>query len=218
METPVDVPIRGNPEAHPGPLALNQQARSNRLHPPSRKARQHLAPKDGAYLIAVEPVEDPSRLLSVHQAAVEVAPVVHGPLDGVASYLVEHHALYRHTRVEDLEEVPRDRLSFSVLVCRQVELARVLQKSLQLGNPVLFAGDHHIERLEPVVDVDPQPCPGFPLERCRNFIRIAWKVTDMTYGRLHHVPAPEEAGNRLRFRRGLDDDKRFGHLSFASAL
>ena len=206
LETPVDVPIRGNPEAHPGPLALDQQARSDRLHPPGRKARQHLAPKDRAYLIAVEPVQDPPSLLSVHQAAVEVAPVVHGPLDGVASYLVEHHALYRHTRVEDLEEVPRDRLSFAVLVCRQVQLARILQERLQLGDPVLLTRDYHIQRLETVVDVNPQPCPGFPLERCRDFIGIAWQVTDVTYGGLHHVPAPEEAGNRLRFCGGLDDD------------
>ena len=52
--------------------------------------------------------------------------------------------------------------------------------------------------------------PGFRLHRSAGH----------GYGlrRLHHVPAPEEAGNRLRFRGGLDDDKRFGHLSLASAL
>ena len=65
-EAPRDVPVGGGPEAHASALALDQQACRHRLDPSCGKAWEHLAPQHGADLVAVEAVEDPSRLLGVH--------------------------------------------------------------------------------------------------------------------------------------------------------
>ena len=73
---------RGGAEPHPGPLALDDHAGGHALDPAGRQAGHDLLPQDRRDLVAVEPVEDPAGLLGVDQAAVEVAPLVDGPLDG----------------------------------------------------------------------------------------------------------------------------------------
>ena len=78
------------------------------------------------------------------------------PRDGLARDLVEHHALHRHLRLEHLEQVPRDRLALAVLVGREVDLARVLQRRLELGDDVLLVVGDDVDGREVVVDVDPE--------------------------------------------------------------
>ena len=41
-------------------------------------------------------------------------------------------------RLQHLEDVPRDRLALAVLVGREVELARVLERGLELGDHVFL--------------------------------------------------------------------------------
>jgi hypothetical protein len=47
---------------------------------------------------------------------------------------VEDHSPDRHRRLENLEQVPGDRLAFAVFVRREQELVRVLHLLLEVGD------------------------------------------------------------------------------------
>ena len=66
--------------------------------------------QDRRNLVAIETVEDPTSLLGVDQAAVQIPPLLHGPFDGRAGDLVEDHPLDRHLGSQHFEEMPGDRL------------------------------------------------------------------------------------------------------------
>ena len=72
----------GGAEGHPCPLALDHHPGGHALDPAGGQPGHDLLPQDGGHLVAVEAVEDPPGLLGVDQAAVEVTPLVDGPLDG----------------------------------------------------------------------------------------------------------------------------------------
>ncbi len=71
---------------------------ATRLHPAGGQAGLHLLPEDGGDLVAVQAVEDAAGLLGVDQAAVDLAGLVDGPLDGLGGDLVEDHAAHGHAR------------------------------------------------------------------------------------------------------------------------
>ena len=62
--------------------------------------------------------------------------------------------LIGHLGVQHLEKVPRDGLSLAVLICCEVDLGRVLELRLDLGDDLLLLRAHHVKRREAVVDVD----------------------------------------------------------------
>ena len=80
-----DVPVLGGDERHPLALALDDEARRDRLHAAGREALHHLPPEDGRDLVAVEAVEDAARLLRVDEALVDLARLGERPLDRRAS-------------------------------------------------------------------------------------------------------------------------------------
>ena len=215
---PVDAPPRRRAEPHAGPLALDHHPRGDALHPPGREPRHHLAPQDRRDLVAVEPVEDAPRLLRVHQPPVEVAPLVDGPRDRGGGDLVEHHALHRHGRVEDLGQVPRDRLALAVLVRREVELVGRLEEPLEVRDDRLLGRRDHVERLEPVVHVDAEARPRFALDRRGHFVGAAGQVADVADRRLDDEVGPEHAADGARLGRRLDDDERLTHDAPRGAL
>ena len=184
-------------ERHAGPLPLDHHPGGHALDPAGGQPGHDLLPQDGRHLVAVEAVEDAPGLLGVDQAAVEVAPLVDGAFDGRAGDLVEDHPLDRHPGSQHLEEVPGDRLALAVLVGGQIDLAGLLDQLLQLGHLGLLLGGDHIERLEPVVDVDAQPGPGLALVGGRDLVGPAGQVPDVADGGLDHVVRPEQAGDGL---------------------
>ena len=144
-----------------------------------------------------------------------------GLLDGCADRaggdLVEDHAMHRHPRREHLDEVPGDGLALAVLVCGQVDLARIREQALQLGDLLLLLAAHDVERLEVVVDVDAEAGPRLLLERGRDVGGGAGKVTDVPDRGLDDIVAAEKARDGLRFCRRLDDHEWFGHVWFSTA-
>ena len=149
----------GGDERHPLALALDHEPRRDRLHAAGREPRHDLPPEHGRDLVAVEPVEDPARLLRVDEAVVDLAGLAERALDRILRDLVEHHPLDRHLRLQHLEQVPGDRLALAVLVRREQELGGVLQLALQLVDLLLLVGIDDVERLEVVVDVDAEARP-----------------------------------------------------------
>ncbi len=47
---------------------------------------------------------------------------------------MKHHAADGDFRLENLEQMPRDRLSFAVFVCREQHARRLLQQLLEFGD------------------------------------------------------------------------------------
>src|SRR5690606_40702584 len=106
--------------------ALDDLADRHRLDAAGGEAEGDLLPEEGREPVADEPVEDAARLLRPHQAVVEGPGVLERALDGVAGDLVEDQALVGNLGLEQLQQVPTDRLALAVLVGGEEELVRIL--------------------------------------------------------------------------------------------
>ena len=161
---------------------------------PADVPRADAAERDVRHLVADEAVEDPATLLRLDQLHVEVAPVLDRLLDRVAGDLVEHHPLHRHVRLEHLEQVPRDGLALAVLVGREVELARVLQRRLELGDDVLLVVGDDVDRREVVVDVDAEAADLGLGDALRHLLGAVGQVADVADAR-HHRRSGRDRGS-----------------------
>ena len=127
-----DVPVLGGAELDPLALALDDEARRDRLDAAGGEALHHLPPEDGGDLVAVEAVEDAARLLRVDEAVVDVAGLAERALDRRLRDLVEDHPPHRHLRLQHLDEMPGDRLAFAVFVCREQQLVGLGELAAQV--------------------------------------------------------------------------------------
>ena len=191
VEGPLEIPVRRDPELHPLALTVDDEPGRDGLHPAGREPGHHLAPEDRADLVAVEPVEDPSRLLGLDQVHVDLSRVLHRGADRARGDLVEDHPADRHLGLELVEEVPGDRLALAVLVSGEEELVGFLEQALELGHVRLLVARDDVDRLEVVVDVDPQACPRLALELRRDVRRALRQVADVPDGGLHDEVRPE---------------------------
>ncbi len=183
----LDVPVAGGHEGDAFALAFDDEPHRRALHPPGREPAVDPPPQHGGHLVAVQAVEDASRLGRVDESVVDAPRVVHRLVDRRRGDLVEDHPLHRHLRLEVLEEVPADRLTLAILVRREVQLAGVLQRGAQLLDDLGAALGQLVGRLEPVVDVD-----GEALRR---------QVGDVADRGAHIERVAEELGDRLGLRR-----------------
>src|SRR5215208_6642121 len=86
----------------------------------------------------------------------------------------------RHLRLQDLGQVPGDRLSLAVLVCREQQFVGVAQQLLEVGDALLLVGVQHVQRLEVVFDVDAEARPRLLLVFGRNVGGTLGKVADVS--------------------------------------
>ncbi len=141
-----EVPVFGGLEGHALAFAVHDQAQRDRLHAAGGQSGGDLAPQHGRHLVAVEAVEDAAGLLGLHQLHVDLAGRLHGAHDALFGDLVEREALHGNLGLEHLEQVPRDGLSLAVLIGGEVDLGRVLELGLDLGDDLLLLRAHHIVR------------------------------------------------------------------------
>ncbi len=215
-ERALHVPVGGGPERHPLPLPLDHQPGGDALHAPGRAGAAGPAPGHERHLVAEEAVEDPAALVRLDELHVEVAPVLDGLLDRRPGDLVEDHPLDRHVlgRLQQLEDVPRDRLALAVLIRGEIELAGVAQRLLEGADVVLLLVGDHPHGLEVVVDVDPETAHVLVLDALRHFLRAARQVAHVPVARDDpHLVATEEAFDGLRLRGRLDDHEWLRHSS-----
>jgi hypothetical protein len=97
--------------------------------------------------------------------------------------------------------VPGDGLALAVLVRREEDLVDLLGQLGQLGDLLPAVGRHHVEGVEPVVDVDAEPGPRLLLVARGHVGRVARQVTDVAQAGLDHVTRAEIARDRLGLRR-----------------
>ena len=128
-----EIPPRGRAERHPLALTLDDEARRDRLDAAGGEPGHDLLPEHRRHLVAVEPVEDPPRLLCVDEPLVDLARLLERLLDRVAGDLVEDHPPDRHLRLQHLEQVPGDRLALAIFVRREQELVGAGELLLQLA-------------------------------------------------------------------------------------
>src|SRR6266581_2568005 len=81
LEDGDDVPVVRGDERHPLALALDDEPRRYRLDSARRQSLHHLAPEDRRDLVAIEAVEDATRLLRVDERLVDVAGLAQRALD-----------------------------------------------------------------------------------------------------------------------------------------
>ena len=207
IERREEIPPARRHERHPLALALDHEPRRHGLHAAGGETAHDLLPQHRRDLVAVEPVEDPPRLLRVDEPLVDLARLAERALDRVAGDLVEDHALHRDLRLQHLEQVPGDRLALAVLVRREQELVGVGEQLLQLAHLLPLVRIDDVEGLELVVDVDAEPGPRLLLVLLRNVGRALGKVADVADARLDDEALAEVARDRLRLCGRLDDDE-----------
>ncbi len=105
---------------------------------PAERFRRNLAPAHLRHRVAEEAIDDPTALLCIDEAVVDVTAVGDGLLDGRACDLVEDHPTNWDLRLQHLEEVPRDGLTLAILICGEVEPVGVLKRRLQVTDDLLL--------------------------------------------------------------------------------
>ncbi len=154
---------------------------------------------------AVQPIEDPPRLLGPNQVVVDVARIGQGFVNRLAGDLVKHHPLHGDLRLEHLGQVPTDGLPLAVFVRRQVELAGVFEQSLELADLVLLIARDDVDGLEVLVNVHAQIGPVFAPQLLRHFLLAFGQVADVANAGLNGEALAEELADRARLGRRLDD-------------
>ncbi len=210
VEAGEEVPVLRRDERDALALALDCESCGNRLHPAGGEAACDLLPQDRRHLVAVQPVEDPPRLLGVHESLVDDARVLERSRDRFSRDLVKHHAANRNLRFQHLHEVPGDRFSLSILIRREQELVRVLQMLFQLGDDLLLARVDDVVRLELLVDVHAERAEALALGLGHVGCAVG-EVADVPDAGFDRKLRPEVARDRARLRRALDDDESLGH-------
>jgi len=185
-------------------LALDDHAQRRALHAAGGQAALHLAPQHRGEVEADQVIQRAPRLLGVDQVVGDGARLRHRFLDRARGDLGEDHALHRLVLqqpafLQDLGDVPADRLALAVRVGRQEDVVGALG-GLGDGLDVLFVLlDQVVAHGETVVRID------------RAFLR----------DQVAHVPIRGQDGevlaevfvDRLGLGGRFDDEQVLGHVS-----
>ena len=205
----VDRPVFLRDERRDLFLALADHAQRGALHAAGGEAAAHFLPQQRREIEADEVVERAARLLRVHQIERKLARLRHGIADRVARDLVEHHAVHflaveLAALLEDLVQVPGDRLALAVRVGRQVERLGFLQRARDGVDVALVLLEHLVLHGEAVVGVD------------RAFLRH--QVAHVAIGGEHLEVLAEVLLDGLRLGRRFDDDEVVSHSSVCEVV
>ncbi len=199
MQARHDRPVLAGGEGADLPLALDDETHGNRLDPPGRQARAHLARDERAQGVPHQAVDDPACLLRIHEIAVDLARVSEGVADRRLGDLAERdpgQLVRREAR--RLRDVPGDRLALAIEVGRQEDplgrSRRLLDRADVLARPLV--GDHVLGG-EVVVHVHAEL--ALP--------RVLRQVADVAVRGKHGVTRPEVAFDRPGLGGRLDDDE-----------
>ena len=130
---------------------------------------------------------------------------------GFLGDLVEHDAPDGNLGLEDLRQMPADRLPFAIRVGGQQQFGGFLERHLQVGHLLLLVAGNDVVRLEVLIDVDAEPSPVLLFDFLRDLSGRLGQITDVPKARFHPVLGAEEAAERLRLRWRFDYDERFSH-------
>ncbi len=185
-------------------LALADQAQRGRLHAPGGQTRLDLAPQQRRQIEAHQIVQRAARLLGIDQGVGDLARMLDRVLHLALGDLVEHHALDRLALervllLQQLGQVPGDRLPFTIRVGREPEFVGILERGDD-GLDVLFVlVDDPVLHLEAVLDIDRAV--------------LGHEVADVTVRREDFEVLAQVFLDRLGLGGRLDDNQIFAHVA-----
>ena len=158
-ELAVDGPVFLRLEGFDLGLALADHPQRHRLNPSRRTAARQFAPQHRRQGEADQVVERAACKIGLDQSLVELARVFEGVEHGVAGDLVEYHPLdldpVEHlAALQDLHDVPRDRLALAVRVGGEIEVIRPFQGLGDFADAFLRPGVDRPGHGEPIVGQD----------------------------------------------------------------
>jgi hypothetical protein len=168
------IPIGCGDKPHPLAFPVDNQADRHALDPARRKLWPDLSPQEGRHFVPIQPIQDAAGLLSADQILVDLPRVVEGFQDGFFGDLVKHQTPHGNLGIENLTQMPTDRLPFAVFVRRQIQVGGRLQCLLEFLDLLLLVRRDDVNGLEAVVHVDPQIAPFFILKLTGCFFSPLW--------------------------------------------
>ena len=138
-------------------LALDDDPRGDTLDAAGGEPPRDLLPEDRRHLVSNDPVDDPAGLLGLDPGHVDGTGILEGALDLGLRDCVEGHPLGpERIDVENLREVPGDRLPLSIQVGGKPDLGGILGELAKLGDLLLLAVIDLVGGGEVVVEIDPR--------------------------------------------------------------
>ena len=202
------VPVLRRHERHPLALPRHQEAQRHALHPARRRTLPQLAPQHRRQRVAVQPVQNPPRLLRLDQIQIDRPRLRQRLRDRLPRDLVKHDPLVRHLRLKHLQQMPADRLSLAVLIGRQQHMVSRLQLLAQTRHMRPVLARHDVVRLEAVVDIHREVRPRLALDRCRTLRRPPRQIANVSEARRHDITVAQKLADRVRLGPRLHDHQR----------
>ena len=183
-------------------LALDDDPQRHGLHAPGRQPAPDLVPEQLRDLVADQAVDDAARLLGAHAVLRDLAGVLDRLRDRGLRDLVELGAVeggVRRLLLQQLVQVPADRLALAVRVGGEVHTLGFLGEARQLSDGLLLARHHAVVRLVVLGAVDREP--------------LAVEIAHVSVGGGDLEILSEELPEGARLGRRLDDDQRTRHVN-----
>ena len=200
-----EIPVRRRPECQARFLAIDNQPHRHALHAAGAQSRAHFLPQHRRHGVAVQAIEDAAAFLRAHQVLVHVVRILDGLLDRVFGDFVKDDALDRNLRLEDLLQMPADRLALAIGVGGEEDFGGALQRGLQrLHVFSLVVGDDVVGR-EVAVGVDAEPAPFLLADFVGNLVGRFRQVADVPVARPHVVAGLQNALDRTRLGGRFDN-------------
>src|SRR6516164_11476221 len=183
-------------------LALADHAQCRTLYAPRGQPAPHLLPQEWREIEADQVVESAARLLCVDELHRQAARLPDRLADGVARDLVEHHPMHvlaveGAARIEDLLQVPGDRLTLAIGVGGEIQSLGLAERARDRRDVALVLLEHLVLHGVAALRVD------------RAF--LGHQVTHVPIGGEHIEVPPEILLDGLRLGGGLDDDEVLCH-------
>src|ERR1017187_6987899 len=181
-------------------LAFDHQPHGDRLHAPGAQAARHALVQQRRNLVAHNPIQNASRLLRIDQLHVDLTGMVEGGAYRVLRDFVELDTEKLGAvllALQDLPQMPGNRLAFPIRIGRQVNLLGTLRGLLQFGDQCFPLGGDLVRGLELLLNLNTE--------------LALRQIPDVTHGGLHTEVRAQVLVDRLRFRGRFNDDQFFCH-------
>ncbi len=188
-------------------FALDHQPHGHTLDPTGRQARPDFLPQHRRKTVSEQAIQNPASLLRPDNLHVHIAGRFESRSDGPLGNLVKGYPLDGDLGLQDLQQMPADGFSLTVLIRGQQDLVSLLEQLLEFGDPLLGILGHHINGLILRVRIDAQTGPGFLLVFGRNFRGRAGQIPDMAITGGNFEFLAQKTGDGPGLGRGFDDDQ-----------